>query len=175
MSKIYKSAYTDRSRFTRKCIGEAMIELLKTKELEDISVSDIVKKTGISRRTYYHYYHSKLTPIRDYLNEIISDYSEYYEHLKGPIPTKSYSNTLHYFTFFEQYTDCLLTLQRSNLRFLILDAINDFSESYILPNFAGSVYELYYYNGAVLNTFLKWLSLKDRPSKEEMANLIQNL
>jgi AcrR family transcriptional regulator len=175
MSGIYNSNYTPRSRFTRKCIGEAMIELLKTKELEDISVSDIVKKTGISRRTYYHYYHSKFEPIRDYLNEIISDYYEYYEHMKGPVPIKSYSNTLYYFTFFEQYEDCLLTLQRSNLRFLILDAINDFDESYVLPIFDGSVYELYYYNGAVLNTFLKWLSTKDHPSKEEMATLIQNL
>jgi AcrR family transcriptional regulator len=175
MSEIYKSTYSNRSRFTRQCIGEALIELLKTNNIEAITVSDIVKKTGISRMTYYHYYHSKLEVLHDYLNEIISDYFNYYENWKEPFEIKTISNTIYYFTFFEQYEDCFLTLQHAHLDFFILNSINNFMQKYTFPYFNGSIYELYYYNGAIFNVFLNWLSTKDRPSKEEMANLIQNL
>ena len=48
-----------RSQFTRMCIGEAIVSLIQTKEYEKITVSDIAKKAGVSRMTYYHYYDSK--------------------------------------------------------------------------------------------------------------------
>ena len=50
---------TQRNRFTRMCIGEAIVELMKRDSLDKITVSQIAKKAGISRMTYYHYYDSR--------------------------------------------------------------------------------------------------------------------
>ena len=38
------------------CIGEAVFALMDKKEYEKIKVSDIVKRAGVSRVTFYHYY-----------------------------------------------------------------------------------------------------------------------
>ena len=67
---------TQRNRFTRMCIGEAIVELMKRDSLDKITVSQIAKKAGISRMTYYHYYDSKVNAIEDYLREIIIQYLE---------------------------------------------------------------------------------------------------
>ena len=62
---------TRRSRFTRMCIGEAIIDLMKNTDYESIKISDIAKRSGISRMTFYHYYDSKSAALTDYLDEII--------------------------------------------------------------------------------------------------------
>lgn len=47
---------TERTRFTRKCIGEGILELMSTTEFHKIKVSDVARRTGVSRMTFYHYY-----------------------------------------------------------------------------------------------------------------------
>lgn len=44
------------AELTKQAIISAFIELLNTHPLDQITVTDIAKKCGISRRTYYHYY-----------------------------------------------------------------------------------------------------------------------
>ena len=41
------------------CIGEAVFALMDKKAYSAIKISDIVKKAGVSRMTFYHYYESK--------------------------------------------------------------------------------------------------------------------
>ena len=60
------SNFTKRNLFTRQCIGQAITELLKSGDFEHITVSDIVKKAGVSRMTFYKYYHTKNDVIKDY-------------------------------------------------------------------------------------------------------------
>ena len=70
------SNFTKRNLFTRQCIGQAITELLKSGDFEHITVSDIVKKAGVSRMTFYKYYHTKNDVIKDYMQEIIAGYLE---------------------------------------------------------------------------------------------------
>lgn len=41
------------------CIAEAMFELLKTKDLKDIHISELTEKAGVSRITYYRNFFDK--------------------------------------------------------------------------------------------------------------------
>ncbi len=51
--------YTElKNKFTRMCIGEAVIALLQNNPLKGLRISDVVKKAGVSRVTYYKYYTS---------------------------------------------------------------------------------------------------------------------
>ena len=68
---------TERNRFTRMCIGEAIVALMKKKEFDKIKISEIVEKAGVSRMTYYHYYETKNDVLNDYFKEIVSQFQKY--------------------------------------------------------------------------------------------------
>ena len=74
MSNLSDSNRTKRNRFTRMCIGEALISLMEQNDYDSIKISDIVVKAGISRMTYYNYYHSKTDILEDYLQEMVAEY-----------------------------------------------------------------------------------------------------
>lgn len=69
MAELFGKKYTNRTRFTRMCIGEAVFSLMDKKSYEEIRVSDIVKRAGVSRMTFYHYYEQKEDALADYFHE----------------------------------------------------------------------------------------------------------
>ena len=60
---------TQRNRFTRMCMGDALVNIMQQKAYDKISVSDIVKKAGVSRMTYYNYYETKDELVKDYIED----------------------------------------------------------------------------------------------------------
>jgi len=64
----------NKSKFTRMCIGEAIIILMKTTEYEKLKVSAIVKKAGVSRMSYYRYYETPREALEDYLKILVEEY-----------------------------------------------------------------------------------------------------
>lgn len=180
MNEIKK---TSRNRFTRMCIGEAVISLIQEKDFNEIKISDIVAKAGVSRMTYYHYYDSKTEILRDYLQEIVAIYSrkvgiissaDSQKQTKDTGTFQSYTHILLSLLFFDQYASFFLTLTNAGLYSIIIDAINDFMTTEILPTYDGSAYELYYYSGALLNTFIRWESNGKKESAEEIARIISS-
>ena len=65
MADLFTKEYNTRTRFTRMCIGEALFVLLDQKEYGQIRISDIVKRAGVSRMTFYHYYDTKEEAVQD--------------------------------------------------------------------------------------------------------------
>ena len=47
------------NRLTRECIESALLILMEDKDLEDISITSIIKRAGVSRSAYYRNYSSK--------------------------------------------------------------------------------------------------------------------
>ena len=157
------------------CIGEALINLMGQHDYDSIKISDIVSKAGISRMTYYNYYHSKTDILEDYLQEIVAEYlrSANTPETKDKIGGfQDYEHILHALTFFDQYEKFFMTLMHAGLYSIIIDAVNCFMEEQVLPVYPRSVYRLYYYSGALLNTFLKWEEKGKQESAEEIAEII---
>ena len=71
---LFSQNHNKRTRFTRMCIGEAVFSLMDKKEYEKIKVSDIVKRAGVSRVTFYHYYETKEDALTDFFHEIVAGY-----------------------------------------------------------------------------------------------------
>ena len=168
---------TQRNRFTRMCIGEALISLMNQKDYESIKISDIVERAGISRMTYYNYYHSKNEILEDYLQEMVADYlhSAADEEAQNKIGGfQDYEHVLHALSFFDQYSNFFLTLHKAGLYSIIIDAVNQFMVNQILPIYPRSVYRLYYYSGALLNTFIKWEEGGKTEPVEEIAEIISS-
>lgn len=163
----------EKSEFTRKCIGEAIIILLKNTEFSRLKISDIVKKAGVSRTTFYKYYTTPYSVLKDYLNLMVSEYI-----LKGKnIGQDSFFNYDHIifsFNFFDQYAEFFLTLSNNKLHSVLLDGINEFMISHLKPDKSISMYKLYSYAGALLNSFLKWEENGKKEKVEDIARTLEN-
>lgn len=163
--------YTQRSRFTRMCISEAIIELLEKQEYENIKISDIVRKTGISRMTFYKYYHTKEEALEDYLHEIVEQYvKECEKNMVG-----RFHDSEHIFAallYFDKYAKFFLTMYRNGKYSVLIDAVNAYMLAYISPRYHGSIYDLYFYAGALLNIFIKWEDEGKTQTARNIANTI---
>ena len=62
---------------SRKLIIQAFIELMQEKELEKITVTDIVKRADINRGTFYAHYQDTSAVIEQIGNDIISKLIEF--------------------------------------------------------------------------------------------------
>lgn len=70
---IQKQKMNKNKCFTRSCIVTALFTLLKTKNFEDITISEIVNKAGVSRMGFYRNYESKENIIEQYILENFID------------------------------------------------------------------------------------------------------
>ena len=164
--------YTKRNKFTRMCIGEAITLLMKDKDFDHISISDITKRSGVSRMTFYNYYNSKDEAVRDYLKEIIDEYIEVEEDDETAGHYREKEHIVKALNFFDKHANFFVTFAKRKKIDFIIEAINSFMIKYVYPNRNYSKYELYYYSGALLNLFLKWEEEGKEISAEEVAEII---
>lgn len=165
---------SQKSRFNRMCIAEAIIELMKTEELKKIKISTVVKKAGVSRTTFYKHFNSLEEVLDDYMNEIVAEYN--IERAKNA-EIKSlydYKNILLTIYFFDQYADFFKTVTKQGFYSLLIDAINSFMTKNIYFD-KNDLYELYCYSGGLLNIFIKWEENGKKEKPEEIAQIVYDL
>lgn len=153
------------------CIGESIFLLMDTKDYDKIKISDIVKKAGVSRMTFYHYYETKEDALTDYFHEIVAGYIRDCR-TKDVGKFHDMSSVVHALNYFDQYAVFILKLVHAKLHYIIIDAMNDYMQKRIMPRYAIPAYELYFYGGALLNVFLKWEEDGKYESAEEIAQVI---
>ena len=110
MQRKNKNNYTKRSLFTRQCIGDALLALMEEMPYEQISISDICKKAGISRMTFYHYFYTKADAVNDYIYEIFEAYSSLVSHPASIQLLFEYDHIHQAILFFDHYAAFVLTL-----------------------------------------------------------------
>ena len=159
---LFSQNHNKRTRFTRMCIGEAVFALMDKKEYEKIKVSDIVKRAGVSRVTFYHYYETKEDALTDFFHEIVAGYiRECREEQVGRFHDRS--SIIHALKYFDRYSVFILKLVDAKLLYIIQDAMNDYMMKRIMPH-----YKIPVYGGALLNVFIQW----EKNGKREPAEMI---
>ncbi|MEZ5190283.1 MAG: helix-turn-helix domain-containing protein [Schumannella sp.] len=53
---------------TRRSLQEALLELARERELDDISVGDVAERAGVNRSSFYQHYADKETLLADALD-----------------------------------------------------------------------------------------------------------
>lgn len=164
-----------KTEFTRMCIAEAIVELLKETEPEKIRISAVVKKAGVSRMTFYNNYNSITDALNDYLQIIIGLYIDECNKTPDIGGYLEYSHILYSLNFFDKYRTYFVTMAKCNLHSVMLNAINQFMLNQFPSDTPFSVYERYCYAGGLLNAFLKWEENKTNEKAEDIAALICKL
>ena len=174
MKNLFSKAHNKRTRFTRMCIGEAVFDLMNKKEYDKIKISDIVKRAGVSRMTFYHYYETKEDALTDFFHEIVAGYVR--DRVKHPDENgefQSDGSIVHALKYFDQYRGFIQKLVDAGLYQIVLNAMNDYMLKRVKPRYHISEYELYFYGGALLNVFMKWQENGKKESPEEIAAMIR--
>lgn len=171
----YLALTNTRTKFTRMCIAEAIIELMQKTELDQIRISAVSKKAGVSRMTFYHYYDSLHAALTDYLQEIIAEFLEECGSNSNIGTFLDYSHILFSLEFFDQYSKYFNTLVKHHLYFILIDGINQFMLEHFPTSKNLSIYKMYCYSGGLLNIFLKWEANQKNESAEDIATIIYEL
>lgn len=160
--------------FVKECIVKALVELMNHKELKDITITEITKKAGVSRMSYYRNYYDKDDILDNYLTEIIIKYDEKRRELLKNNEKSMYNLILYAFEFFKQYKDFVIAVEKSNLSNMMLNTITKYMFTLYKCEDTKSKYELLIFSGSLYNSCKTWLltGLKENP--EELAKIYVN-
>lgn len=163
---------TSRNRDIRMCIAKTLIRLMIDEPLENITITNLVKEAHVSRMTFYKYYSSKQNVLSDYLYEIVNEYMEDAKKRKDIGDFHEYKHICHCFEFFKTHSTLIITLIKAGMYNAIMDALNNYMDTYVMPITDWSCYDLYYYSGALCNVYVKWIEMGMKESAEEIAQIV---
>lgn len=106
--------------FLKECISDAIIEILKTKPLEKISIDEITAKAGVGRATYFRNFTSKTEAITFKINILWDNWCDN----NGISRETRYTvhNAFDFLNFSYNYKELYKLLYKENLQSTIFDA-----------------------------------------------------
>lgn len=155
----------------KKSITAALLELLEEKSISEVSISEIIKKAGVARASFYRNYATKENVIITLISDILEEYRTTLSEDDDVFYT--YKNIRTSFEFFSRYQKQVLDLHRFGYGSLLLDMLNQFHEEVAgtMPCTSVERYQLYVYIGSLYNTAMMWL----KNGKKEDINQISEL
>ena len=107
--------------FVKECITTALIEMMKKQSFESISITDLTKKAGVGRVSFYRNYESKEDILQKHLKQLLDNWQN---SLEG-------KENLHFveeiFNHFYDNQEIYLLLYKHNLAHITLQSIKDAS------------------------------------------------
>ncbi len=154
-------------------LAYALMDLMEKKPMEEISITELTKKAGVSRMSYYRSFSSKEEILAEYLQTIIRRFRGEGEREGYLGKEHGYDQLLYSFRFFRQYSRFALCLHNANLSSILLDGLNGYMEKFILPPKADFITrcKAYTYAGALYNLYIQWLMDGMQESEETMAKI----
>jgi len=173
--ELYSSAI--RSRLM---IRDALLELMSEKNFESISVSEIMKRADLVRRTFYAHYKTKEDIITQYIDSLINDSLDHV--LNGVIKCNG-SMALVYFRLWNDHKD-FITLLKDNNQLVLLNNFHKYinyvhEQSNVFINMGlssgASKYAAKFYAGAMWSVLSQWIETGMEETPEELSDLLYEL
>lgn len=178
--KEYRSAVR-----SRKMIRQAFFELLKEKNFEKITVTDVVKKADVNRSTFYAHYPDVMGVVEEIQEEILQytqqfmehvDFKDFYEnpkpHLQHIIKLVAENNELYRLLM----TSAMATKQMDQLKYILIDRTIEtldgkgrFRDRFELE------FSTRFFMGGVVDVYTQWLNGVIDCSLEELTDQLSNM
>lgn len=153
-------------------IVQALFRLMSEYDYEKISITDITKKAGVGRVTFYRHFKRK---------EDVLIY--YFEHSKKrfefsrriyPRCRQDYVKVVtEVLNLFKENKEPLKSIKRARLEYLYLDYLNKrFSETFKKDYPGKSAYTPFIYSGMLFNVSMAWL---ENDCKEEVSDIAETI
>lgn len=168
----------------RSYISEALLQLLSKKSFESITISDIVKRAGVHRATFYRHFKSREEVIHYCLSNILSSS----EDLKNDPAIfqndkSSEKYMLKVFIAFYNNKKDLLLIYNTGLSYILLDVLKEYfmfdSIKDYLDDEGSKVSKEKYLTafriGGIYASMLLWFSHDMKESPEEMTRISKSI
>lgn len=109
-----------KTEFLKECIADALINLLKKKSLEDVSILEIAAKADVGRATFYRHFVSK-EDVLYFKCTLLCE--RWYAELTPEIIHDPYAFAESFFERSQTNRDVLATLFRANQNYIVLRAV----------------------------------------------------
>ncbi|WP_054957939.1 TetR/AcrR family transcriptional regulator [Paenibacillus dakarensis] len=171
--KVLRLSNEESNRITRLCIESALVLLMKERSFNEITITEIVKKAGVSRTAYYRNYSSKEDILRSLIDEMAIKVIEAMN-LHFPIMnTHQYWLTL-FDSLYEQYKE-LQILLKANFGDSVLQQVQDLLMRGFSERDTTELYKFYFWSGAIFNIVTKWIMDDATLDSKKMAQICFNI
>ncbi|MBP3889120.1 MAG: TetR/AcrR family transcriptional regulator [Cellulosilyticum sp.] len=159
-----------KNSYVKKQITNALLMLLREKELKDISISEITTTAQVSRISFYRNYDNKEAIIKEYmaltLNEWNQNHAKMSEHIEDDILGDM-------FAYITEYKEFYLILRDRDIFYLLKDIITDIlGPKAEYPNL-GAYTAAFIANG-IYGWIEEWFLRGMQESGEEMTKLLKS-
>ena len=141
--RVLRTNNEESHRETRTCIKEALIVLMHQRHYKDISMTDIIKKSGVSRAGVYKNYKSKDEILLDIYNEPIND-------VISALGNSIFDNMEMIFRIGKKHEKAIMAMIDAGIEHHLLVIMNkrfeNVSVSFYIP----------LWNGMIYNSFIEW-------------------
>ncbi|MBQ7993332.1 MAG: TetR/AcrR family transcriptional regulator [Solobacterium sp.] len=128
---------------TREAVWDALFSLMNTQDYEEIRITDIIRRSGISRSAFYRNYKTKDDILKDYVGDLNT-------FVLKTLSTDSEENWRVYIRTIRENREKIELLIKAHREWFILDAFNEFADyssgtdfSTVLPH--GYIYNMVIY------------------------------
>ncbi|MDO4343177.1 MAG: TetR/AcrR family transcriptional regulator [Eubacteriales bacterium] len=166
---------------SKRMIEDALFELMKEKNYEKITVSELVKRADVARRTFYRLYNRKEDILEAYFMRLYQEYKDGHGILQN-YDVRQIAR--EYFSFWYQHRDVLLLLHQSGLDSLLLYYIMgygaaDIVKERIMDEQLRCVKDMEYFAaysmGGFGNLLYQWISKGMKGNPEQYAEDVSDV
>ncbi len=158
----------EQTDYTKKYLTDALFRLMKEKRFHEISVTEIAKKAGVGRATFYRYFKEKEEILQHYFQQNSQKFTQR-EHYRPRCEADYYDIIHSVFTMLKEEREFIRLLQISHMEYLYLNYLNENFSSlsafqtnneYLPIAFAGSLY----------NVSMKWVENDCKEPTEQVTD-----
>ena len=161
---------TQKNSYVKKQITNALLILLKEKELNDIAISEITTLAQVSRVSFYRNYNSKDLIIKEYISSTIFEWNK--EHPKVTEPSED-DILGDIFAYIIDFKDFYSLLQDRNIFYFLKDVIMGvLGPKPEYPNFGA--YTASFIANGIYGWIEEWFARGLQESGEEMTELLKS-
>lgn len=152
---------------------QALIQLLQTKSLSNITISELTERAGVSRMTYYRNYNSMDEIFISYLKDLVDAYRQDVAGWPDKGNYNDYRNMLHCYEYFDHYREFIACLVKTGLGHLLQALDNYILDTYYTEDKGRDFYyTLRAFSGSLYNIYVTWIMENSKESAEEIVSII---
>ena len=152
MARRQNQNSAERSRFTKDCIVQSLLNLMEEQPFSSISIQNIVDAAGVSRMAYYRNFSGKEDILRYHISIVTEEFISSWEQTK-PKDFQEYLVLL--FGHLLEKKELGMKLQKAGMLYLCNEAFDNEASAYAKDT--KSFYNYSFFSGGLFNIYEHWL------------------
>lgn len=164
---------------TRQAIKNAMIDLLQEKSFDLITTTELVKRAGISRSSFYTHYQDKYDLVEHYQNVFFKKLSAIFQAHRTDLATAIYELFTLLETDYSLESAFLSENGTREIHLYLIQQTKKFLETVIIPTFGkpslstiNVEYRITYVSHAIFGMLQLWIKRGKQETPREITNML---